>query len=682
MDDDFPPMLDVPGFGIQLPGRVSSAPRSAPMLARHRCAPCLLSSAAAACYMPVAAFCLPVATCCCPPPRPSLPAPLLLPPLLPPPFAGFPASAAAVFLSCTQPVSPSAFPPSLPPTPPLLCLSPHLPSHLPSLPVPHFFAVSPSAFPLSLPPHPLPLPHVPSPFIFLPRLSGLVSWGEGGSHCPLEASQNSSLSLSTFPLPPPPPPPAHPRCAPQHGQWYGQLRPRGRGERGPQSARSAAAGEHWIATGPQQDNSLRLADLRKMELLGRGASAAVYLVQHARTGQQYALKDMQLNMDADVQRHVGNELRINHQCRSPHVVRCYQVCWGVLCCAVLCDAVWPTSRFEPSQNPLHLSAPLLTTSIQAFVDDRHLFIVLECMDAVSLANVLQLVGGITKPTLPSPQPRSTTLNPSYPGIRGRRASLYSPRVHGRGAFVDDGHLFIVLEYMDAGSLADVLQAVGRITEPYLAAISRQALQGLRDLYQGHRIIHRDIKPSNMLLNQSGCLKISDFGVSRVLENSYDVGNTFAGTYTYMSPERIMGRTYSHNSDVWAFGLSLLECAIGQYPYRPASGGSFNYFDLLSEISNSPAPIAPPDYFSPQFCEFVALCLQKEPSQRPSAEQLLVSPPCHLPCYAMLWHGLCVLGGMRHGWLVIYHGACIYVLLSYTRSKGFVFCLQHLLVYCT
>ncbi|CAI5496290.1 unnamed protein product [Closterium sp. Naga37s-1] len=271
----------------------------------------------------------------------------------------------------------------------------------------------------------------------------------------------------------------------------------------------------------QQDNSLRLADLRKVELLGRGASAAVYLVQHARTGQQYALKDMQLNMDADVQKHVGNELRINHQCRSPHVVRCYQ------------------------------------------------------------------------------------------------------------AFVDDGHLFIVLEYMDAGSLADVLQLVGRITEPYLAAISRQALQGLRDLYQGHRIIHRDIKPSNMLLNQSGCLKISDFGVSRVLENSYDVGNTFAGTYTYMSPERIMGRSYSHNSDLWAFGLSLLECAIGQYPYRPASGGSFNYFDLLSEISNSPAPIAPPDFFSPQFCDFVALCLQKDPNQRPSAEQLLNHPFIHL-----------------------------------------------------
>ncbi|CAI5500490.1 unnamed protein product [Closterium sp. Naga37s-1] len=452
------------------------------MLARHRCAPCLLSSAAAACCLPVAAFCLPVATCCCRircprPVSPCLTRAIVLPFLpasAPPPRARVSRRPrkTATSTSCELPRAPlsprHSFSPhpslTFPPLPlPFFSHARSLMQCLPTFPPSHSstpLPVSPSAFPLSLPSNPLSLPHVPSPFICLPRLSALVSSGEAGSHCSLEATDSGTAN-------------------------FGHVAVGRGGLRVPDQQQ-------------QQDNSLRLADLRKVELLGRGASAAVYLVQHARTGQQYALKDMQLNMDADVQKHVGNELRINHQCRSPHVVRCYQ------------------------------------------------------------------------------------------------------------AFVDDGHLFIVLEYMDAGSLADVLQAVGRITEPYLAAISRQALQGLRDLYQGHRIIHRDIKPSNMLLNQSGCLKISDFGVSRVLENSYDVGNTFAGTYTYMSPERIMGRTYSHNSDVWAFGLSLLECAIGQYPYRPASGGSFNYFDLLSEISNSPAPIAPPDYFSPQFCEFVAL----------------------------------------------------------------------------
>eukprot|EP00475_Leptophrys_vorax_P037747 TRINITY_DN6551_c0_g1_i1.p1 TRINITY_DN6551_c0_g1~~TRINITY_DN6551_c0_g1_i1.p1 ORF type:complete len:278 (-),score=17.64 TRINITY_DN6551_c0_g1_i1:177-896(-) len=193
------------------------------------------------------------------------------------------------------------------------------------------------------------------------------------------------------------------------------------------------------------------------------------------------------------------------------------------------------------------------------------------------------------------------------------------------AFVDDGHLFIVLEYMDGGSLADVLKLVGRITEPYLAAIARQALSGLRDLHQTHHVIHRDIKPSNMLLNRTGCLKISDFGVSRVLENSYDVGNTFAGTYTYMSPERINGLAYSYNSDIWAFGLSLLECAVGQYPYRAPSGDASNYFQLLSEISTNPPPVAPAGIFSPEFCDFISLCLQKDPRARPSAQLLLGHP---------------------------------------------------------
>jgi len=64
----------------------------------------------------------------------------------------------------------------------------------------------------------------------------------------------------------------------------------------------------------------------------------------------------------------------------------------------------------------------------------------------------------------------------------------------------------------------------------------QALRGFKDLHT-HRpnpVIHRDIKPSNLLVNRAGQLKISDFGVSRVLEDSNGVGNTFAGTFTYMS----------------------------------------------------------------------------------------------------------------------------------------------------
>ena len=75
----------------------------------------------------------------------------------------------------------------------------------------------------------------------------------------------------------------------------------------------------------------------------------------------------------------------------------------------------------------------------------------------------------------------------------------------------------------------------------------------------------------------------------------------------LQPERIRGQRYSYNSDIWAFGLSLLECATGRYPYHPSSGEqSFpSYFQLLSDVTNSPAPIAPPEHFSPEFCHFIS-----------------------------------------------------------------------------
>lgn len=194
------------------------------------------------------------------------------------------------------------------------------------------------------------------------------------------------------------------------------------------------------------------------------------------------------------------------------------------------------------------------------------------------------------------------------------------------SFSCDGHIKIVLQYMDGGSLADVLKRRQSIEEEFIAGIARQALLGFRDL-QKQKIIHRDIKPSNLLIDSAGNVKISDFGVSRALENSADVGKTFAGTYTYMSPERIEGGKHSYNTDIWAFGLTMLECAIGKYPYDPPPGQSVwnNYFDLLSKIQHSPAPTPSPSRFSSEFCSFISACLQKDPENRKSAGELLKHP---------------------------------------------------------
>lgn len=126
------------------------------------------------------------------------------------------------------------------------------------------------------------------------------------------------------------------------------------------------------------------------------------------------------------------------------------------------------------------------------------------------------------------------------------------------AFYTNGVISIVLEYMDGGSLADVIKDFRTIPEPYLAVICKQVratpcytckclcplqlvdnccfqvLKGLIYLHQDRHVIHRDIKPSNLLVNHKGEVKITDFGVSAILTNSMGQRDTFVGTYNYMS----------------------------------------------------------------------------------------------------------------------------------------------------
>lgn len=202
-----------------------------------------------------------------------------------------------------------------------------------------------------------------------------------------------------------------------------------------------------------------------------------------------------------------------------------------------------------------------------------------------------------------------------------------------GAFFQEGAVYICLEFMDGGSI-DKLYGDG-IPEPILRKIAYGTTVGLRTLKDKHNIIHRDVKPTNILVNTRGQVKICDFGVSGNLVAS--IAKTNIGCQSYMAPERISGGgvaqaganpgggTYSVQSDIWSLGLTIIECAMGRYPYPPETYN--NIFSQLSAIVDGEPPDLPHEGYSPLARDFVGGCLNKIPKLRPT--------------YAML---------LQHGWL--------------------------------
>eukprot|EP01038_Epipyxis_sp_PR26KG_P004777 gene4777-6699_t len=188
-----------------------------------------------------------------------------------------------------------------------------------------------------------------------------------------------------------------------------------------------------------------------------------------------------------------------------------------------------------------------------------------------------------------------------------------------GAFYREGTITIALEYMDGGSIANVLAQVGPIPENILANIAFQILWGLAYLKHDKRV-HRDMKPSNLLINSRGEVKVTDFGVSAELQNSIAMCGTFVGTFKYMSPERIRNCPYSFMSDIWSFGLVMMECATGKYPFAEHA----NCIEVAQTILDADIPELPRT-FSSEFREFLKQCLYKDPDLRLPAEVLLGSP---------------------------------------------------------
>ncbi|CAF0729521.1 unnamed protein product [Brachionus calyciflorus] len=195
----------------------------------------------------------------------------------------------------------------------------------------------------------------------------------------------------------------------------------------------------------------------------------------------------------------------------------------------------------------------------------------------------------------------------------------SPYIVGfYGAYTCEGEIKICMEYMDGGSLDLVLRKVNRIPENILAKITESVLMGLEYLKECHGLIHKNLKPSNILLNSNGQVKLSDIEINNELKDKAQrVSSQFK---SYLSPEKLETNLNSSKCDVWSLGLILVEMATGKYPFSLEE--ELSIFEILENIINKPVPSLPSSEFSIEFIQFIDMCLNKDPQQRPDLNTLL------------------------------------------------------------
>ncbi|KAJ1638086.1 kinase-like domain-containing protein [Pavlovales sp. CCMP2436] len=185
-------------------------------------------------------------------------------------------------------------------------------------------------------------------------------------------------------------------------------------------------------------------------------------------------------------------------------------------------------------------------------------------------------------------------------------------------------LFIVMDYAEGGTLCAQIKLARergvRISEAKIVLWIGHIALGLLHMH-GRGILHRDLKTANIFLTPSGCIKIGDFGISKLMADSDDgLAHTTTGTPLYMSPEILSGDAYGYASDVWGLGCVLVELMTGEYAFK-----ADNFAQLYVNIDNVRLANKLPEVYSQELRSIVPRLLARDEKNRFSLVQLLQQP---------------------------------------------------------
>jgi eukaryotic-like serine/threonine-protein kinase len=132
---------------------------------------------------------------------------------------------------------------------------------------------------------------------------------------------------------------------------------------------------------------------------------------------------------------------------------------------------------------------------------------------------------------------------------------------------DDGHPYIVFEYVEGETLKQRIERLGRLPLDESAAYAIEIGRGLAAAHAA-RMVHRDVKPQNVLIDVEGRAKVTDFGIARELEaDGLTATGRVLGTTDYVSPEQAMGHNVDARSDIYSLGVVLYEMLVGSPPFE-------------------------------------------------------------------------------------------------------------------
>lgn len=176
---------------------------------------------------------------------------------------------------------------------------------------------------------------------------------------------------------------------------------------------------------------------------------------------------------------------------------------------------------------------------------------------------------------------------------------------------DSGVLYLAMEFLEGKSLDKIVEAQNILPIETIIPMYEQVC-GALDHAHSHKIVHRDIKPANIMILESGLVKVTDFGIAKMMSLGMTQAGQILGTPNYMSPEQVKGRQVDGRSDIFSLGVILYELVTGEKPF-----GGQNITTVIYKIINeNPTPPRELDATIPLGLNYVvSKALAKNPDER-------------------------------------------------------------------